>query len=301
MAAKHYFIVHGGTMRNLFNKNTVAACALTICLSSNVFAAGMAIVGDAGQAGSGLNKLKASLVKEKITSVIMPGDNLYSGTYEAVWDDWKKSGFKFDVVAIGNHNSGYDKEVKYFKMPGEYYSVVKEGARFIVLNSDNTSTVSAQFTWLKKELAAATESLIFLVYHHPTFTISKSHTWGEKRAFQLQMRDFLKQNHSKISALFVGHDHLAEFMDFGPVPVIVAGSGREVRNEGAVSFTEDGFKIESKYFAPRTQHWGLLEIQPGAKEAVIHFVRVSDQKRVCSARLRNSDMILEGECRSANK
>lgn len=263
--------------------------------------AGMAVMGDAGRAGSALNKLKTSVAKEKITSIIMPGDNLYSGSYESVWDNWKKSGFKFDITAIGNHNSGYKKEMKYFGMPAEYYSVVKEGARFIVLNSDNPKNVTEQFNWLKKEFAAASESLIFLVYHHPTFTISRSHLWVEKRSFQLQMRKFLKLNHTRITALLLGHDHMSEFMDFGPVPVVIAGSGREVRNEGPVSYTESGFKIETRYLAPQMAHWGLLEILPGAKEAVIHFVRVSDQRRSCSARFRNSDMILEGECRSSKE
>lgn len=284
---------------SISKSKALVLCSLLLCFSSSAFAAGIALMGDAGKAGTNLKNLKASVMKEKVTSIIMPGDNLYSGTYESVWDDWKKSGLKFDVVAIGNHNSGYAKEVKYFGMAGEFYSVVKQGARFIVLNSDNTANVTTQITWLKKQLAAATESLVFLVYHHPTFTISNSHFWGEKRAFQLQMREVLKQSHAKITALIIGHDHLSSFIDFGPVPVIVAGSGREVRNEGTVSFNEDGFKIETRYFAPKTQHWGLLEIQPGAKEALVHFVRVSDQKRVCSARFRNSDMILEGECRSA--
>ncbi len=275
---------------------------LLVCfVGSSSFAEGMAIMGDAGRAGAELNKLKASIEKEKITSIIMPGDNLYAGTYESVWDNWKQSGFKFDVTAIGNHNSGYAKEANYFGMPSEYYSVVKQGARFIILNSDNAANVTEQFTWLKKEFAAATEQLIFLVYHHPTFTISKSHTWGEKKSFQLQMRDFLKANHPRITALLLGHDHMSEFVNFGPVPVVIAGSGREVRNEGPVSYTENDFKIETRFLAPQTAHWGLLEILPGAQEAVIHFVRVSDQKRSCTARFRNSDMILEGECRSSNE
>ena len=276
----------------------LATITISICIASTSIAAGMAVMGDAGLAGKALKNLKNSVIKEKITSIIMPGDNLYFGTYESVWDDWKKSGLKFDVVAIGNHNSGYEKEVKYFKMPGQFYSVVKEGARFIVLNSDNTATVKQQFTWLKNELAAAKETLVFLVYHHPTFSISNSHRWTEKKSFQLQMRQFLKQNHNRITALLIGHDHMSEFMDFGPVPVVVAGSGREVRNEGPVSFNEDGFKVETRYLAPNVPHWGLLEIMPGAKEAVVHFVRVADQKRSCSARFRNSDMILEGECRT---
>jgi hypothetical protein len=282
-------------MRTLSNAFTLV---VFFCLFSSIsFATGMAIMGDAGKAGKALNNLKASLLKENVTSVIMPGDNLYSGTYDSVWNDWKKRGINFDVVAIGNHNDGYAAEIKYFQMPGEFYSVVKQGARFIVLNSDNTLNVSAQFTWLRKEMTRIKESLIFITYHHPTFTISKSHTWTEKREFQLQMRDFLNQYHNRITALFLGHDHVSEFLNFGPVPVVVSGAGREADKPKAVSFKEDGFQVETKYLTPGSQHWGLLEILPGAKEAVVNFIRVSDQKRVCAARFRNSEMILEGECR----
>lgn len=256
----------------------------------------IAIVGDAGEASRELNALKKSIQKENITSLALPGDNLYSGNYSNVWDSWKTSGLKFEIVAIGNHNGGYQNEVNYFNMPNEYYSVLKNGARFIVLNSDNTTNVTEQFNWFKAEMARATENLIFVIYHHPTFTISQSHTWQEKKEFQLQMRQYLKQNPNRITALLLGHDHMSEFLEFGQTPVVIAGSGREVRNEGAVSFVEDGFNIETKYLAPRTQHWGLLQISPNAKEAVITFIRVSDQKRACSARFAHSKMTIEGEC-----
>ena len=254
-------------------------------------------MGDAGLAGSSLDKLKASLTKEQVTSVLMPGDNLYSGTYSSVWDNWKSSGFKFDIVAIGNHNITYDQEVKYFNLPGEYYSVVKDGARFFVLNSDNAANVNDQFSWLEKEFAVANEKLKFLAFHHPTYTISHFHKWEEKRSFQLKMREFIKQNPKKISALIVGHDHISEFMQFGDLPVIVAGSGREVREDAGVAFTDDGIKIKTQFYAPDVQHWALLEIQPGAKEACVHLIRVADQKRVCSARIKKSKMILEANCK----
>ncbi len=256
----------------------------------------MAIMGDAGEASAELNNLKTSVQKENITSIIMPGDNLYSGTYKNVWNNWLSSGLKFDVVAIGNHNSGYKNEVDFFNMPAEYYSVIKNGARFIVLNSDNTNNVDEQFTWFKNAMSSAKETLIFVVFHHPTFTISSSHTWQEKRNFQLQMRDFLKLNPGKITALILGHDHMSQFLKFGDTPVVIAGSGREVRNEKAVSFIEDGFKIETKFLAPRTQHWGLLQISSNAQEAIITFIRVADQKRACSARFIHSQMTLEGDC-----
>ncbi len=262
-----------------------------------VSAAGMAVMGDAGLAGSELNALKNSVITEKVTSIVMLGDNLYKGSYELVWDNWKQSGLSFDITAIGNHTNGYAQEVQYFNMPGEYYSKVKDGARFIVLNSDNTNTVSQQFSWLNQEIKQVTEKLVFLVYHHPTYSVTNKHSWTEKKEFQLQMREFLKKNSLRITALFLGHDHMSQFLMFGSVPVVIAGSGRESRNEAPVSFTENSVKIETKFMAPSQPHWGLLEISAGATEATVTFVRVADQKRSCTARFRNAEMLLEGECR----
>ena len=141
------------------------------------------------------------------------------------------------------------------------------------------------------------EKLVFLVYHHPTYSVTNKHSWTEKKEFQLHMREFLKKNSSRITALFLGHDHMSQFLMFGSVPVVIAGAGREVRNEAPVYFSENSVKIETKYLAPGQPHWGLLEISAGAAEAIITFVRVKDQKRSCTARFRNSEMILEGECR----
>ncbi len=270
--------------------------AIVFFVSVHILANPIAIMGDAGESSLELNQLKDSVKKEGVSSILMPGDNLYSGSYNSVWNNWKQSAFNFEIVAIGNHNDGYENEIKYFNMPGEYYSVLKDGARFIVLNSDNKKNVEAQFAWLRTELLEAKENLIFIVFHHPTFTISKTHTWTEKKDFQLQMRDILKQFGPQITALILGHDHLTEFMNFGSVPVIVAGSGREVRNEKPVSFTEDGFQIETKFIASNTQHWALLEIQPGSNEAHVSIVRVSDQKKVCSAVFKKSEMNLAGDC-----
>lgn len=255
-----------------------------------------AIMGDAGQISFELDRLKSSIKKEKVQSIIMPGDNLYSGTYERTWNSWKTQGFQFDVVAIGNHNDGYKEEVKYFSMPGEYYSKVIAGARFIVLNSDNKNNVQEQFSWLENEIKNASEELIFIIYHHPTFTITKKHHWQEREAFQLQMRQVLKTYGTKISALFLGHDHISSFLNFGEVPAIIAGAGREVRDAKPVSYYEDGFEIETRYLAPKTQHWAKLEILDGAQEARVHLIRVSDQRRVCSAQLKRASMALDSNC-----
>ena len=134
----------------------------------------MAVMGDAGLTGPDLDNLRSSIASEKINSLILPGDNLYFGRYNWTWDQWKQQGFNFDVVAIGNHHGGYDKEISYFKMPGEYFAVVKNKARFLVLNSDNQDNVDQQISWLRNELANATEKLIFLVFHHHHISRSTS-------------------------------------------------------------------------------------------------------------------------------
>lgn len=272
-----------------------------IFLGSFSFAGKMAIIGDAGESGRELNSLKKSIEAEKITSLIMPGDNLYKGTYSSVWDSWKKSGFSFDVVAIGNHNDGYDREVRYFGMPAEYFSTVKMGARFIVLNSDNKRNVQDQMVWLERELSSATESLIFLVYHHPTFTITDSHDWEERSEFQNKMRAVLKKFGNKISALLLGHDHVTTFVEFGTVPAIVAGSGREVRKASPVSYEENGFHIQTQYLAPRTQHWVALEVMDDSSEAKVHVVNVNSNAITCTASINGygSPMTLEKNCSSS--
>ena len=256
----------------------------------------MAIMGDAGEAGSDLNRLRSSVKKQNVMSLVMPGDNLYSGSYPQVWDAWKSDGFRFDVVAIGNHHAGYPQEVAYFQMPKEYYSIVKSGARFFVLNSDNERNVDDQFSWLNKEIQQATEKLIFVVYHHPTFSISKNHKWTEKKAFQLRMREFLKSQGSRITALIMGHDHLTSFLNFGNVPAIVSGSGREVRGSAPVSFIDDGFHVQTRYLASETPFWTQLEINAAADEARITSIRVSDQTVECSAQLSHGAMTLDGSC-----
>lgn len=256
----------------------------------------MALMGDAGRAGSSLNLLKQSLLKEQIFSVVMPGDNLYSGTYAQVWDSWKEAGFQFDVVAIGNHNSSYKEEMSYFSMPGEYHVVERPGARFLVLNSDNVQNVPEQMTWLEGQIETPWDGLTFLVYHHPTFTISPDHTWGERKKFQSALRGFFKKHAAKIHGIILGHDHISSFLHFGSIPVIVAGGGREVRSADPVSYQQDGFIVETAYLAPRKAHWALMEIIEDTREALVHFVNVSTQERPCTARIGLAGMSLEGQC-----
>lgn len=126
----------------------LSAFVLSYLVSFNLYAAELqfSILGDAGRWNKHTQVLLNSMNKLNVKKIIMPGDNLYEGTYEQQWGAWKKAGFTFDVIAIGNHNDSYAKEIKFFEMPGEYFS--KEYAngdiQYLVLNSDNTKNVDAQ-------------------------------------------------------------------------------------------------------------------------------------------------------------
>lgn len=259
----------------------------------------LAIIADAGKTNASSKSVRESIIRAGVNQLILPGDNLYSGSYQSVWTPWKNASLTFDVVAIGNHNGGYRQEMSFFSMPGEYYSKVIDGARFIVLNSDNAATGTAQAQWLSSELRNATERLIFLVYHHPSYTISSFHDWTEKAAFQRAVRPVIWANRSKITALLVGHDHLATLLHFNDLPVIVSGAIHEQRLDGGVDYMTDGVLVKTAWYFDRKPYWAHLSYQTNSNEARVEFVRATDDKIGCSFTVRaGSAANLDNNCSS---
>lgn len=246
----------------------------------------MAIIGDAGKTTPSSAQVRNSIVKMGVSQLILPGDNLYSGTYQSVWSPWTAARLSFDVVAIGNHHGGYKQEMAYFGMPGEYFAKVIDGARFLVLNSDNVSTATPQAKWLEAELNSAKEPLIFLVYHHPSYTISSFHKWEEKAAFHQAIRPLIWKYRSKINALLVGHDHLATVLHFNDLPVIVSGAIHEQRDDQGVNYVDHGIAIKTAWFFDRNPYWARLAYRSNTNEAQFDFVRATDNKVTCSFRVR---------------
>ena len=267
-------------------------------LSSLVFAQSfqMAVVGDVGKPGDKMDALKVSLLQARQKVLIMPGDNLYKGSYESVWNSWKQAGFEFPIVAIGNHHDGYDKEMEFFGMPGEYYTKSSQGVRFFVLNSDNEENVSEQFRWLENQFRRAQEKHIFLVYHHPTFTVTEDHNWQERPEFQKKMRQFLKANGSRVTALLLGHDHISTFVQFGPVVAMIAGSGRTTRSAEPVSYVEDGFQVKTLYLAPESQHWGLLHFESASDKMRAGFFSIRQGRMACVIELGKGRLRMASSC-----
>lgn len=255
-----------------------------------------AVIGDAGKPGPEMDRLKSSLKTSQMMRLILPGDNLYKKTYTEVWDSWKRDGFQFPVVAIGNHHDGYENEVEYFGMPGEYYVREFQGLRFLVLNSDNEENVQEQFRWLEKEINRSQGKHLFLVFHHPPFTLTEEHVWTEKEEFQINMRKILKVYGQRITALLLGHDHISSFVQMGPTVAMVAGSGRSVDSVPPVKYSDQGFQVQTIYLAPETQHWGVLHFVSPNDKVKMGFVRVKDQKVVCALELGPAQVRVSRTC-----
>lgn len=246
----------------------------------------LGVIGDAGRTTASSTLVRDSMLRKNVLSTIMPGDNLYTGTYSKVWDPWKKLGFSFDVIAIGNHNSGYQNEINFFKMPGEYYGKVINGARFLVLNSDNVNNVKEQMQWVDNQLANAEEHLIFIVYHHPTYTISSEHTWDEKKQFQLGMRSLFAKYRAKITALLVGHDHLATLIHFDDIPVIVSGAVQSVRVDKPVDYYEGKVHVKTHWYFDSTPHWAQLSYEENSDVVKVEFIKAKNDRATYSGEIR---------------
>lgn len=286
------------------------SCKLVLVLVS-LFAqpawAGMqsyGVLGDAGKTNRWVKTVRSSLKKAGVSRLVLPGDNIYSfwRSYAGVWEPWREMGFTFDVVALGNHNKGYDREMAYFQMPGEYFSVVQEDARFIVLNSDRESSVEEQGEFLEQELSAAREKFVFIVYHHPTFTVSKFHDWQEKYDFQLMIRPLISKYRDRITALLVGHDHIATVVDLGGVPMIVSGAAADARAGKRVSVRESGVEIRTRWLAEKGIYWARLDLSAEEDAAWISFYREDKAPGlVCKARIFPAPVIYDQNCQRTDE
>lgn len=257
-----------------------------IALSAKSFA----VIGDAGRITIGSNSVRSSILGSGVRNLILPGDNLYSGTYDDVWKSW--SDFDFSVVAIGNHNNGYQTEINFFDMPGEFYSKEYDGGlRFLVLNSDNPNNVTRQMKWLERELQKEA-SITFLVWHHPSYTLG-AHSWDGKVKFQTAARSLISQYSSKISAVLLGHDHIAAFYCADNVPLILSGAVQETTQPITRNYKADnGVEISTKWVFPQsTPTWVRLDVDTEMQSVVVKYIRASDNKVMFKSKLDEANKI----------
>jgi hypothetical protein len=259
-----------------------------------------AIVGDAGKKNAITQALRQNLAAHKMFRLIMPGDNLYKffDTYASVWDIWKQEGFLFPLVAIGNHNKGYANEVAYFQMPGEYYAFESKGALFLVLNSDNASNFGQQHYWLDQALTKSQYPLNFVIYHHPSATLSGMHEWEEKKGFQRGMRAIIKKHAQKITSLIVGHDHAAGLFTMNETPLILAGASWESRGIKLPPVKDPEFTVSGLWATTMGGYWwARLDYNALTKEVYVNFNRFDKQQDVCTFRISPKPMAKSRGCR----
>lgn len=248
------------------------------------------IVGDMGRWNANAKLLRDSMIRMNTKNLIMPGDNLYEEGqgYKAVWSPWISNGFVFSYTAIGNHHLSYEDEVAFFKMPGEYFASVdqEKDIRFIILNSDNKENVEQQMLFLQEQLSASKNKFNFIMYHHPSFTVSDHHKWEERKKFQIAIRDIIRKNKHVISGLIWGHDHLAATFNFEGVPVFLSGSSQNPR-VGVVQPENLGLQFEDVWLAtPGEPYWLKLEAVDGDhNKLVFKYIRARDDHVMCTMKL----------------
>lgn len=272
---------------------------LLFCSSSFSANFTLGFIADGGKLTSKAKSVRESMARKGELRLVMAGDNLYSSDYRTVWADWIAAGFSFDVTAIGNHNDGYANEMAFFKMPGEFFSKVYSSyARFIVLNSDNNGNVKEQMDFLEQELKTAKEKMVFLVYHHPSYTLSHFHKWQEKRDFQLAIRPLLFKYRSKITAVLAGHDHLALVAEFGDLPVIIAGAVQEVRDDVALpTAVQDGVTVKTHWYFDGKPYWTQMKFDSSSDVVTVDYVRATDDQIRCSVFLKTGKpLALDQNC-----
>lgn len=279
-----YELIKTSTKDDLMN--LIKLFLITLLFTSCVTAQNLqfALVGDAGRWNKNTQVLKESLKSYKTFDLVMPGDNLYDGTYEKAWNPWIQDGFKFPVVALGNHNDTYQKEIAFFNMPGEYFSkkFTDGQLQYMVLNSDNKNNISEQMVWLENELTTSTAKQIYLVYHHPSRTVA-SHTWGEKKAFHLALTPIISKHRSKITALIIGHDHIAALIHFNNLPVIISGSTQNPRTERPVNNVQSGITVRTDLHYDSEPYWVQQIVNNNNSDFV--FIRAKDNKVMCKANI----------------
>lgn len=129
---------------------------------------------------------------------------------------------------MGNHDAVYGGWRHYMKYYGKpYRSFDFRNSHFVILdNSFDRRLTNAQFTWLKRDLAATKKKNIFVFLHRPLFDPSgvfANHIMESKeKALRLQ-KIFERY---KVNIVFSGHIHgFAEGERNGVRYVIAAGAG----------------------------------------------------------------------------
>ena len=272
---------------------------LLLLLSFNLYANPYALIGDAGLKNQKSIQVKDSIYESGVKKLILPGDNIYNlrQTYDQVWEDWLTTDLEFYVVAIGNHHQSYEEEIQFFNMPGEYFEKTDEYAKFIVLNSDNEKNAEEQARFLEQSIESSNKRLNFIIFHHPPVTISKRHNWEEKEKFQNTIRPIILKHQQKIAGIIVGHDHLASFIRWEKIPVIVSGAVFQSIPARGVNYQVRNESVRTLWANRKGHYWVRLDIEKEYQNHYwIKFINSETNESDCSIRVTKKSFWKEPNC-----
>ena len=272
--------------------------SISFLLIINLKAETFAIIGDAGVNNKYQEMVRESIIKSNVRELILPGDNLYdlSKTYEEVWGKWDRNFFNF-TTAIGNHHLSYEHELNFFNMPGEYYTKVISGVKFVILNSDNRDNVKEQLIFLNNELANHKEGHLFIMLHHPLVTISARHSWNEREELLRGAKKIINAYKGKVSGVISGHDHLATLVTFNNIPLIVSGAVFESRPFRPVNYrNSEGILVNTEWINKEGFYWVRLDVNKNSSGYWLNFVRADIDEVSCSIYVEKGKVFKQRNC-----
>jgi hypothetical protein len=177
-------------------------------------------------------QLFALYQKAPYDTVLMLGDNIYpkgdvNTSGKAYFTDMYapliERGVQF-IVALGNHDiaGGFqDDQVRFFKMPGYYYSVCKGPFEFFVINTNDFANNAIQQRWLDRALASSKAEWKIVMGHHPIYS---SGLHGDNKGLIKTLEPILVRH--SVPLYLAGHDHNYErFALIKGVQHLVSGGG----------------------------------------------------------------------------
>ncbi|MBF0362535.1 MAG: metallophosphoesterase [Oligoflexia bacterium] len=259
------------------------------------------ITSDGGQYTSNLTFLKKSFLELNTKDLILVGDSAprdnesTRATLEEIWGQFMND-FNFTAAVVGNHNKGYQREMDFFKMPGDYYSVRPINDLLVIgLNSDerNNQRVTEEINFLQNQLANASEKMIIIIFHNPPANVAPNHNWTEKKEFVTKVVALLKRYKGKISAVIAGHVHIATFVDIDGIPLFISPSPVQPRDARYFDSYDNQLKMQVTnkwvYKNQRNRYWLKLDVNTDDNSMKFDYINIDNRNNADCTILISSD------------
>lgn len=226
----------------------IGGAALTsIALPAHAADFRFAAIADTGTGGKGQYAVAKVLADVQARSplglVLLGGDNIYDNgeitkikaVFERPYAPLLKAKVPFYPV-LGNHdvrtNNGED-ELRYFKMPGRYYTFNAGGIQFFALDTNVNADWEKQMHWLEQALSRSTAPIKIVYGHHPVY--SSGHYGNNPRSVR-DLAPILKAH--KVTLYLNGHEHNYERTKLiDGITYLNCGGGAGLRPVGHSEFT----------------------------------------------------------------